>query len=374
MHIGMVCPYSLSVPGGVQGQVLGLTRALRERGHTVQVIAPSDGPLAEGGVTVIGPSVMNEANGSIAPISPNPQAQLRTMRALWDEKFDVLHLHEPLVPGPTVTALMLRSAPIVGTFHAAGDQPMYRSMSGLARWVGSRIDARVAVSADALALAGSALPEPWTVLFNGIEVDQFASAQPWVDDDVDPARADVPTVLFVGRHEERKGLGVLLDAVALIDRDLRVWVAGTGPQTDELRRRHGDDPRIEWLGRVSNDERNRRMAAASVFVAPSLGGESFGVILLEAMAAGAPVVASSLSGYVGVAGPLDDEPAAALLTEPGNPAALAMAITEVVGDAELSARLRDRGRVRANRFSMDRLAEAYTVIYEAVIAESLLRT
>lgn len=372
MHIGMVCPYSLSVPGGVQGQVLGLTRALRDRGHTVQIIAPSDGPLAEGGVTVIGPSVMNEANGSIAPISPNPQAQLRTMRVLWDEKFDVLHLHEPLVPGPTVTALMLRSAPIVGTFHAAGDQPMYKSMSSLARWMGSRIDARVAVSADALALAGSAVPEPWTVLFNGIDVDQFATAEPWVDSSVAPERADVPTVLFVGRHEERKGLGVLLDAVGMIDRDLRVWVAGSGPQTDELRARHAGDARIEWLGRVTNEERNRRMAAADVFVAPSLGGESFGVILLEAMAAGAPVVASALSGYVGVAGPRDGDPAAALLPEPDDPAALAMAITQVVGDPELADRLRERGRGRAARFSMDRLAEAYTVIYDAVIAESLL--
>ncbi|MFN8053305.1 MAG: glycosyltransferase family 4 protein [Acidimicrobiales bacterium] len=369
MHIAMVCPYSLSVPGGVQGQVLGLTRALRDRGHTVQIIAPSDGPLAEGGVTVIGPSVLNASNGSMAPISPNPQAQLRTMRALWDERFDVLHLHEPLVPGPTVTALMLRSAPIVGTFHAAGEQALYKSMSSLARWFGGRIDAKVAVSPDAQALAGIAMPDPWTILFNGVEIEPFATAEPWVD----PALPDsVPTVLFVGRHEERKGLGVLLEAVQLIDRDLRVWVAGNGPETEALRARHAGDHRIEWLGRISNEERNRRMAAASVFAAPSLGGESFGVILLEAMAAGAPVVASSISGYAGVAGPIADEPAAALLAEPGDPAAFAMAITQIIGDPALADRLRERGRVRAHRFSMDRLAEAYTVIYEAVIAEALL--
>jgi phosphatidylinositol alpha-mannosyltransferase len=365
MHIAMVCPYSLSVPGGVQGQVLGLTRALRDRGHTVQVIAPADAPPTEGGVTVIGPSILNASNGSMAPISPNPQAQLRTMRALWDEKFDVIHVHEPLVPGPTVTALMLRSAPIVGTFHAAGEQKMYKSLSSLARWFGSRIDAKVAVSADAQALAG-VIPDPWTILFNGVEIDQFASAEPW-------ERPDVPTVLFVGRHEERKGLGVLLDAVELLDRDLRVWVAGTGPETDMLKQRHAADRRIEWLGRISNDERNRRMAAASVFAAPSLGGESFGVILLEAMAAGAPVVASSISGYAAVAGPLEGEPAAAVLADPGDPTAFAMALSQVLGDDALADRLRDRGRARAQRFSMDRLAEAYTVIYEAVIAESLMR-
>lgn len=373
MHIGMVCPYSLTVPGGVQGQVLGLTRALRGRGHTVQILAPADAPPNEGGVTVIGPSVMNAANGSIAPISPNPQAQLRTMRALWDEKFDVLHLHEPLVPGPTVTALMLRSAPVVGTFHAAGEQPMYKSMSSLARWFGSRIDAKVAVSLDALALASTAIPEPWTVLFNGVDVDQFSSAEPWVDAEPRFIGDDRPTILFVGRHEERKGLGVLLEALSFVDQDVRVWVAGTGPETAELQARYAEDGRIEWLGRISNEERNRRMAAASVFVAPSLGGESFGVILLEAMAAGAPVVASAISGYVGVAGPLDDEPRAALLPEPGAPAAFAAAIGQVLGDSALSDELRERGRERANRFSMDRLAEAYTVIYEAVIAAHALQ-
>lgn len=369
MHIAMVCPYSLSIPGGVQGQVFGLSRALRARGHTVNILAPADGPPTESGVTVIGPSVMNAANGSIAPISPSPQALLRTMRILWDEQFDVLHLHEPLVPGPTVTSLMFRPAPVVATFHAAGDQPMYKSMSSLARWCGSRIDAKVAVSPDAMALAAVALPEPWTILFNGVEVDSFATAEPWRDDSDDGR----PTVLFVGRHEERKGLGVLLAAVASIEHDMRVWIAGSGPETDELRREFGHDGRIEWLGRISNDERNRRMAAASVFVAPSLGGESFGVILLEAMAAGAPVVASAISGYVGVAGELDGELPAALLPEPGDVPALAAAISEVVGDPGLAATLRERGRARANRFSMDRLAEAYTVIYESVVAASAMR-
>ncbi|HBX79469.1 MAG TPA: alpha-(1-2)-phosphatidylinositol mannosyltransferase, partial [Acidimicrobiaceae bacterium] len=121
------------------------------------------------------------------------------------------------------------------------------------------------------------------------------------------------TLLFVGRHEERKGLQVFLSAMSLIPGNLRIWVAGSGPQTDELKRQFAGDPRIEWLGRISNEERNARMAAATVFCAPSLGGESFGVILLEAMAARTAVVASDISGYVGVAGPLGAEPAAALL-------------------------------------------------------------
>ena len=371
MYVGMVCPYSLSVPGGVQGQVFGLARALRARGHVVQIIAPADGPTTESGVSVVGQSVMNPANGSVAPISPNAPTQIRTMRMLWDEDFDVLHLHEPLVPGPSVTALLLKPAPVVGTFHAAGDQPAYASFSSLARWVGGRIDAKVAVSEEARRLAGVAIPEPWTVLFNGVEVEQFATAEPWTDED-EPGDAGKPKVLFVGRHEVRKGLAILLEAVSKMDDDLVVWIVGNGPETPGLQAKYRHDSRLRWLGRVSNEERNRRMAGADVFVAPSLGGESFGVILLEAMAAGAPVICSSITGYVGVAGPLDADEAAAIISETGDADALAAALGSVLHDPELAASLQRRGRRRANRFSMDQLAEAYTVLYEAVVAEAAL--
>ena len=372
MYIGMVCPYSLSVPGGVQGQVFGLARALRSRGHVVQIIAPADGPTTEGGVMVVGQSVMNAANGSVAPISPNAPTQIRTMRMLWDENFDVLHLHEPLVPGPSVTALLLKPAPVVGTFHAAGDQPAYSSFSSLARWVGGRIDAKVAVSEEARRLAGQSIPEPWTVLFNGIEIDQFAGAEPWDRPD-EAGDEGKPAVFFLGRHEERKGLGVLLEALSEMDDDVVVWIAGTGPETLALKAKYRDDKRLRWLGRISNEERNRRLVAAAAFVAPSLGGESFGVILLEAMAAGAPVVCSDITGYVGVAGPLDGEPAAARITRTGDSRSLAEGLAEVLRDRSLAEVLREHGRRRANRFSMDRLAEAYTVLYEAVIAEAAMR-
>ena len=358
----MVCPYSLTVPGGVQGQVFGLARALRERGHTVQIIGPADGPSPEGGVRAVGPSLLNAANGSMAPIAPDPTAQMRTIRILRDEPFDVVHLHEPLVPGPTVTALLMRSAPAVGTFHAAGDQPAYRSMSGLARWFAARLDAKVAVSEEARALAAEAIPEPWTVLFNGVELDEFRDAEPWAD--AEPTGR--PTILFVGRHEERKGLDVLLAALEHVDLDLDVWIAGDGPQTEELRARYAHDPRLAWLGRISNEERNQRLAAASIFVAPSLGGESFGVILVEAMAAGAPVICSDINGYVGGAGPLDGEPSAARPGAGGAPVELGAALRELLADPDERRRLSDAGRHRAERFSMDRLAEAYLVIYQAI--------
>ena len=364
MRIGMVCPYSLSVPGGVQGQVLGLARAMRNRGHLVQVLGPCDGPPPEPGITVLGATIQNPSNGSIAPIAPDPRAQLRTIRALWDERFDVVHVHEPLVPGPAVTAVLMKSAPLVGTFHAAGDSSDYEALAGFARRFASRLDIKVAVSNEALALARTAIPDPWTVLFNGVAPGPFESAEPWIDE----TALGVPSLLFLGRHEDRKGLAVLLDAVSRVRSDVVVWIAGDGPLTDELRRRHSADHRLRWLGRISDDERNRRLAGATMFCAPSLGGESFGVILVEAMAAGAPVIASDLAGYAAVAGPMGADPAAGVLVAPGDPSAWATAIDRLLADPNRRRSLSACGRVRAASFSMDRLAAAYEEIYRTVMA------
>ena len=359
MRIGLVCPYSLSIPGGVQGQVLGLARELRRRGHETRILAPTDGPPPDPYVTTLGPSVLNSSNGSMAPLAPDPSAQLRTIRALWDESFDVVHAHEPFCPGPTVTALLMKTAPLVGTFHAAGSQPAYRRLAWLARTIGKRLDARVAVSEAAKALIEPTIGGTWTVLWNGVDVARFAAAEPWDRPD------DRRVVLFVGRHEERKGLAVLLEAVDRLPDDVVVWVVGDGPETASLRRRHGDG-RIEWLGRVSDDERDRRMAAADVFCAPSLGGESFGVILLEAMAAGTPVVAGDIEGYRGVAGPIEGRPTAGVLSPPGDVAALATAIGGVLSDPIGAAELVAEGHARARRFSMEALADAYLGLYSAV--------
>lgn len=202
-------------------------------------------------------------------------------------------------------------------------------------------------------LVSFALPDPWTILWNGVEVDRFAPAEPW--------QTDRPTVLFVGRHEERKGLAVLLAALEHLPAELSVWVAGEGPQTDELRAAHEDDERIEWLGRISDAERDSRMAGATVFCAPSTGGESFGVILIEAMAAGTPVLASDIDGYRQVAA------GAASLFPPGDPRALAEALRAMLDDPDLMSRRIAAGHVRASELSMSRLAERYLGIYESVL-------
>ena len=355
MRIGLVCPYSLTIPGGVQSQVLALARTLRESGHDARVLAPCDGPPPDAGVTPLGKSVPTASNGSVAPLAPDPAAQLRTIRALRDEDFDVVHLHEPLCPGPTMTALLFRNAPIVGTFHRSGDSAAYTVGRPAVRWLARRMDLRCAVSPEARDTAQRALGGEYELLFNGIEIERFAKAE--------PHPSDGPTIFFIGRHEERKGLAVLLDALRHLPTDVRLWVGGTGPLTEALKAQHGADPRIEWLGRLTDEQVASRLAGADVFCAPSLRGESFGVVLLEAMAAGAAVVASALNGYRNVATDGLD----AVLIPPGDPDSLGEALVRVLGDATLRNELVAAGERQAQRFSMTALADAYVELYARVI-------
>ena len=357
MRVGVVCPYSLTLPGGVQGQVLGLARSLRAMGVATRVLAPCDGPPPDGGVTPLGNSVPTASNGSVAPIAPDPSCALRTIRALRDEAFDVVHLHEPLCPGPTLTTLLFSDAPMVGTFHRAGGSAAYDMLGPLTRWGARKLTVRTAVSKDAQQTAQAALGGTYTLLHNGVEIERFAKATPWP--------TDGPTIFFVGRHEERKGLAVLLDAMADLPPDVRLWVGGDGPQTDQLRATVVDDERIEWLGRLSDHEVERRLRGADVFCAPSLHGESFGVVLLEAMAAQTPIVASDLPGYANVARAGRD----ALLVPPDDVTALAGALRRVLAEPTLAAELVDSGERRAAEFSMERLAERYLDLYESVISD-----
>jgi phosphatidylinositol alpha-mannosyltransferase len=354
VRIGLVCPYSLTIPGGVQGQVLALARSLRGMGHPTRVLAPCDGPPPDSGVTPLGNSVPTASNGSVAPLAPDPAAQLRTIRALRDECFDIVHLHEPFCPGPTMTAVVFKTAPTVGTFHRAGDSKAYAAFRPVLRRWARNLDVRCAVSPDALTTARDALAGDYELLFNGVEVARFATAE--------PHPTEAPTIFFLGRHEERKGLAVLLEAFGEIAGDVRLWVGGEGQQTAELRQRHAADGRIEWLGRISDAEREARLRAATVYCSPSLHGESFGMVLLEAMAAGTALVASDLDGHRNVATDEVD----ALLVPVGDAGALAKALRRVLEDDSLRADLVDAGRQRADTLSMDRLAARYADIYAAL--------
>ncbi len=351
LRVAMVCPYSLSIPGGVQAQVMGLSRELRRMGIEVRVLAPCDGPPPATFVTPLGNSLPTSANGSMAPLAPDPSCSLRTMRALGDEQFDVLHLHEPFIPGPTQTAMLLHPAPVIATFHAAGDSPSYKYLKVSIKPAAANIAHAVAVSKDAAELVRRYIGGDYEILYNGVELDAYRNA---------PAHpTSGPTIFFCGRHEERKGLDVLLAAVQEMGPEVRVWVGSTGPDSARLQLQYAEDPRIEWLGRLTDADKMARLRGADVFCAPSLHGESFGVVLIEAMAAETAIVASGLDGYRNVATDGVD----ALLVDPGDVGALAIALKRALFEPGLSESLQKAGALRANDFSMTALAQRYAEHY-----------
>ena len=358
MRVMLSSPYSLSLFGGVQAQVLGLAHALRARGVDARVIAPCDGPPPEPGITTVGPTTRVPSNGSVAPIAAGRAVAHRTLEAIRSFSPDVLHLHEPFTPGSNHAALMGSAVPAVGTFHSAraGRNGWYETLRSPLQAMLRRVAVRTAVSEEAQRQVGLTFGVKCVIVPNGIEVAECADVVAWP--------APRPAILFVGRHERRKGLETLLAAYDGLDRDAELWVVGDGPETPALRAR--PTPGVEWLGRVGDDEKQSRLRGATVACFPSLDGESFGLVLLEAMAAGTPVVASDIDGYrdVGRAG------REAELVPPGDPAALRARLRALLDDPARRSRLVAAGRARANEFSMDRIAETFVGLYEDAIERS----
>ncbi|HEY3844523.1 MAG TPA: glycosyltransferase family 4 protein [Acidimicrobiales bacterium] len=364
MKIAMLSPYSLSRPGGVQGQVLGLSRALRKLGHQVTVLGPDDKVEGTGGdadVFVVGSPTGLRSNGSVAPVTISPLAALRAERFVRQGGYDVLHLHEPLAPVAPYGFMLSTPVPMVGTYHRAGVSRWVHVLRPLARFVGSRLDVRVAVSEAARETGRLSSGGEFEVLFNGVDIERFEEAV--------PVPTDRPTVLFLGRHEERKGLSVLLDAFARLERPATLWISGDGPASEVQRRRHPGSDRVKWLGLVSDEEVAARLAGADVLCAPSLRGESFGMVVLEGMAARCSVVASDLEGYRSAAG------GHATLVPPGDVDALSrslgVALADVVeGSGQSSDDALKAAEAHAQNWSMDSLAERYLEVYERAIARS----
>jgi phosphatidyl-myo-inositol alpha-mannosyltransferase len=371
MRIAMVSPYALTRPGGVQGQVLGLSRSLHRLGHDVTVIGPADRdrlspmarPFSETGerdVIVIGHPTGVRSNGSVAPVALSPMAARRAERAVHAGRFDVVHLHEPLAPVASYGLVLQSRVPMVGTYHRAGVSRWVPVLKPLASLVGRRLQVRVAVSEAARQTGERSGGGTFEVLFNGVEVERFASAQS------ERTPGGVPIMLFVGRHEERKGLAVLLEAFASLDRPAVLCIAGGGPATGALRALHPQTDRVRWLGVLDDDELARQLAGADVLCAPSLHGESFGVVLLEGMAAGCAVVASDIEGYRAAAGGL------AILVAPGDVDALNHALETALADAvqgrgASSPEARQAAQEHARAWSMDALARRYLDVYERAI-------
>lgn len=363
----MLSPYALTRPGGVQGQVIGLSRALRGFGHDVTVVGPADPdlslPESLGDHFVIGRPTGVHSNGSVAPVALWPTAVARAERFVRKGGFDVVHVHEPLAPMAAYGLVVTDPVPMVGTYHRAGVSRWVLPLKLLVELVGRRMEVRVAVSDAARETGELSSGGGFEVLYNGVDIERFESAVP-VHDDHEPRR---PTVMFVGRHEQRKGLGVLLDAFAMLERPAVLWVASEGPETEVQRRRHPESDRVRWLGTISEEEKAARLAGADVLCAPSLHGESFGIVLLEGMAAGCSVVASEIEGYRKAAG------GHATLVPPGDRAglsrALGIALADAVEGSGTSAPdARKAALEYARNWSMDSLAERYTDIYERAIS------
>jgi phosphatidylinositol alpha-mannosyltransferase len=369
MRIAMLSPYALTRPGGVQGQVIGLARSLRALGHDVTVITPADPdrpvPVSAGPHYVVGRPTELHSNGSVAPVALGPLPVARAERFVRTGGFDVAHVHEPLAPMAAYGLVLTAPVPMVGTYHRAGVSRWVPVLKPLAELVGRRMQVRVAVSDAARETAMRSSGGDFEVLFNGVDLDRFESVTP-VADDRDPPR---PTVLFLGRHEQRKGLGVLLDAFAMVERPAVLWVAGAGPDSEVQRRRYPESERVRWLGIVSDEEAAARLAGADILCAPSLYGESFGMVVLEGMAAGCAVVASDIEGYRKAAA------GHATLVPPGDKQALARALGVALADAmegsgASAPEARKAALEHARGWSMDELAGRYVELYDRAIRDS----
>jgi phosphatidylinositol alpha-mannosyltransferase len=371
--VGIVCPYSLDVPGGVQRHVVDLAAALRRGGHRVDVLAPGrtdreDPRLPElpDFVTLAGRAVRVPYNGSVARLTFGPVAYARARRWLAGHEFDVLHLHEPTTLGLSALALFVAGGPIVVTFHTSTERSRaLAAFSGIAQPLMEKVTARIAVSAQARRvqvrhLGGDAVEIP-----NGVDVARFAAGPPLPG----YPRAGTSTVGFLGRFDEpRKGMPVLLDALRLLAPSHpgpRLLVAGQGDAAALLRRAGPElAARTEVLGVVDEPTKAAALRSMDVFCAPHVGGESFGMVLTEAMAAGAPVLASDLDAFRQV---LDDGRAGRLVPV-GDAPALAAALAGLLDDPAARAGLAEAGRVRAARYDWPVVAESVLRVYEAAVA------
>ena len=366
MRIGVVCPYSFEVPGGVQSHVMDLARALRALGHQVEVLAPAgdETPLPDF-VRPTGRSMRIPYNGSVARLSFGPVSFSRVRRWIRDHDFDVLHLHEPVAPSLSMLALMLADGPIVATFHTS--TPRSRTLSAFQVVLQpflEKITARIAVSALARRVQVEHLGGDAVEIPNGVDIGFYENARPLPD-----YPREGLTVGFVGRFTEpRKGMSVLLDALRRLEPELpglQLLVVGRG-DADELKLRAGPElaDRLVTLGQVDDATKARALRSMDVYCAPNIGGESFGVILTEAMSAGAPVVASDLDAFRRV---LDDG-RAGVLTPVGDGAALAVALRQLLADPERRATLAAAGRRRVSAFDWSVVAGQVLRVYEQAIA------
>jgi phosphatidylinositol alpha-mannosyltransferase len=320
MRIGIVCPYLWDIPGGVQAHVRDLAETLLGLGHQVSVLAPGeeDSPSLPGYVVAAGKTVPIPYNGSVARLQFGLVSATRVRRWLRQGEFDVVHVHEPAPPSLSLLTVLLADVPLVATFHAASSRSRFLTMFDSAvQALLERLSGRIAVSQAARKMIMEHLGSDAVVIPNGVSVASYARARPLPGYPRDPALGGV--IGFIGRYDEpRKGMSVLLAAMTELVRSrpgVRLLVAGRGQQQDFLDKLP-DSLRasVVMLGMVSEQDKAALLRSVDVYVAPNTGGESFGIILLEALAARTPIVASDLPAFRRVLDPAeatDPDPVAA---------------------------------------------------------------
>lgn len=366
LRIGIVCPYSWDVPGGVQTHIRDLTHALQSRGHEVSVLAPGDEETADDFVVSAGRAIPVRYNGSVARLAFGPFSGQRVRKWIDEGNFDVVHVHEPAAPSISLVTCLVSEGALVGTFHTSNARSRMMAVSaGFLKVALEKLSARITVSAPAHVTLGdhSELFGASTVTIpNGVDVSEYADAEPMA---IEPADAQV--VVFLGRIDEpRKGFQVLAPALATIAGQCpkaRFFIAGPGDadQATKLIPKSVRS-RVHFLGRISEAEKASLMARADVFVAPNTGGESFGIILLEAMAAGVAVVASDLEAFSLVLGA---DPVGKMFANE-NSADLAQAVIDVLRNDAMRQDFVTRGKDQAYKYDWNVLVDEVIGVYESV--------
>ncbi len=365
MKIGIVTTTYHPYPGGVPEHVYHTCIELGRLGHDVRVVTThfrSGRAPNEEQVIRIGRSVPIPANGSICPVAVDVRMRGKVRRALQAARFDVLHVHEPLMPGLCLAVLAEAEVPVVGTFHANNEGALgYRLFRSFLGNYLDKLDARIAVSAAAVRTISRHFGGEYTIIPNGVDIERFSITAPARDE-------ETFTILFVGRLEPRKGAKFLLRAMPRILREVpraRLVVVGSGPMSGYYRSHLPNSvaDRVVFAGRVSGEALTRYYAEADVFCSPATGGESFGIVLIEAMAAGAAVVASDIAGYRDVV----KDGVTGLLVRRGDPDSIAEGLIRLARDGELRQRLTESAGSEVRQYSWDRVTARILDVYESVL-------